>query len=117
MTNGTMILIDAKNIPHELCMDKAKIMQTCKGAMTKAGATVLSEQKHDLPIPGHESPEGTVGCLLIDMSQVYFHTFAITGRIAFTIHTCGDIDCEKVANEIKKKLGIHDFQQQMVERA
>lgn len=114
MNNGTHLIVDCSDVPYEICVNDALLLETLAKAAKRGGATVINTSRYRF---GHNSPAGCAVFVLLDESHVSMHTYADTGKAALDIFTCGaNANTKKILDIIVKELGIDNFKLETVKR-
>lgn len=89
MHKSSHLIIDCCNVSRDVCLDDRLVLETIARAATRAGATVISQNRYRF---WHDSPPGFTAVVLLDESHVTAHSYADLGLLALDIFTCGDTD-------------------------
>ena len=105
MEKGHHILIDCRNVPREVCLNDAKMLDVMARSASKAGMNVISQVRYHF---GHNSAPGYTCVCLLDESHVSAHTYADLGLIALDVFTCGKTDPGKILDYMREELDLGD---------
>ena len=105
MEKGHHILIDCRNVPREVCLNDAKMLDVMARSASKAGMNVISQVRYHF---GHNSAPGYTCVCLLDESHVSAHTYADLGLIALDVFTCGKTDPGKILDFMREELDLGD---------
>lgn len=106
MARGYHILADCLRLSADVLSDDARIMTTLVRAAFRSGANVIGAHRYRF---GANSPSGCTVIVMLDESHVSVHTYALEGRAAIDIFTCGeraDTLAESIWVQIKSRLCI-----------
>jgi len=104
--NEEELIINAKNVPFEICVNDELIFETLTEAAHLMGMKIRASASYKC---GDVTPPGAICMVMVDQSFVYCHSFADIGRMSIRVFTCGECDSMKGWNFIKEKLKITDF--------
>lgn len=104
--NEEELIINAKNVPYETCVDDELIFETLTEAAHKMGMKIRASASYRC---GDVTPPGAICMVMVDQSFVYTHTFADIGRMTIRVFTCGESDPMVGWEHIREKLNIRDF--------
>ena len=105
MYKGKHLLIDCRNVPREVCLDDALLLDAMAEAARSAGATVVAQTRYRF---GHNSPPGFAAVVMLDESHCSAHSYADLGLMALDIFTCGSTDPYRVLAFLKEKVDLGD---------
>lgn len=97
------LLIDCQKVPHEVCLDDARMLATLAQAAESTGATVISQVRYRF---GAGSPPGFTAVVLLDESHCSAHSYADFAQIALDIFTCGNVDAYVVWQHVCRELDL-----------
>lgn len=100
---GQHLLIDCRNVPRDVCLDDAKMLDAMARAATKAGMHVISQVRYRF---GHDSAPGFTCVCLLDESHVSAHTYADLGLVALDVFTCGTTDPVMILELMQRELDL-----------
>ncbi len=113
MSKGTHIILDCYDVPAEVCLDDKRLLQVATDAAAAGGATVINTMRYRF---GHNSPAGCAVIVMLDESHISIHTYADDGKMAIDVFACGRTDARVIAEELKKKLGLTNCIDKVLER-
>lgn len=105
MHKGKHLLIDCRNVPHEVCLNDQRMLEAMARAATRAGATVVSQVRYKF---GHNSPPGFTAVVVLDESHCSAHTYGDLGLVALDVFTCGNTDPRDVLRYIQEEINLGD---------
>ncbi len=105
MSRGLHLLVDCRNVAHDVCLNDQLILETMAASARRAGATVLAQVRYRF---GHESPPGFTAAVLLDESHCSAHSYADDGLIALDIFTCGSTNPRDVLRYMQEVVDLGD---------
>lgn len=103
LRKGSHLLVDCREVPREVCLDDAGMLDALADAARQAGATVISQTRYHF---GHNSAPGFTAVVMLDESHCSAHTYADEGLVAIDIFTCGSTDPNKVLSYLREKIDL-----------
>lgn len=103
MRKGSHLLIDCRDVPREVCLDDAGMLDALAEAARRAGATVISQTRYHF---GHNSAPGFTAVVMLDESHCSAHTYADEGLLAIDIFTCGSTDPNDVLAHLRDRVDL-----------
>ena len=113
MAKGKHIIIDAMDVPFEICMNDKFVLKCMAEAAEESGSNVISQVRYKF---NEDTPPGFTSVVLLDESHVSCHTYANLGLMALDIFTCGTTDPENVFEKIKNKLNLKNYSIKIIDR-
>ncbi len=104
--NEEELIINAKNVPFETCVNDELIFETLTEAAHTMGMKIRASASYRC---GDITPPGAICMVMVDQSFVYTHSFADIGRMTIRVFTCGESNPMTGWNYIRHKLNIRDF--------
>ena len=110
---GKHIIIDAMDVPREICLNDKYVLECMANAAERSGATVISQVRYKF---GYDSPPGFTSAVLLDESHISCHTYADSGLLAMDIFTCGSTNPRDIFDILKEDLRLTNYNIKTVER-
>ena len=110
---GKHLLIDCRNVPHEVCLDDKLVLSAMAAGAEEAGANVISQVRYKF---GADSPPGFTAAIVLDESHCTAHSYADLGLIAMDVFTCGGTDPRDVLARIRRRVDLGDVSVREVSR-
>ncbi|MDQ1257964.1 MAG: S-adenosylmethionine decarboxylase [Candidatus Hydrogenedentes bacterium] len=103
MQKGRHLLIDCQDVPREVGLNDALVLEVMARAAQRAGATVISQIRYKF---GSDSPAGFTAVVMLDESHCSAHSYGDLGLMAMDIFTCGDTEPREVLRLIQEELDL-----------
>lgn len=113
MSEGTHIILDCYDVPHNVCLDDRRLLKVAVKAASAGGANVINSMRY---LFGHESPPGCSVIIMLDESHISIHTYAEKEEMAIDIFTCGDTNADEVAHYLKTSLSLRNCKERRFQR-
>ena len=99
------MLIDCRNVPRQVCLDDAHMLDSMVVAARRSGATVITQARYHF---GHNSAAGFTAVILLDESHCSAHSYADEGLLAVDIFTCGSTNPNDVLTYLREQIDLGD---------
>jgi S-adenosylmethionine decarboxylase len=99
---GVHYILEIYECPSAVLNNLTYIMESLRGAVKVAGATLLNEVSHQF------SPQGVTALMLLAESHISIHTWPESGYAAIDVFTCGshtmpDMACAHLVDKLQAK--------------